>query len=382
VDSRSPRNELVAYVRSTQPTIRVVFRGNPRLNGSYIIGATGTLSEIQAQPVTIAFDPTSGHSQPIDFRFANSLPDQIGIHSARFDWYLRDLTTPNIDVVLGTSKHAICTSWRAMIPNPNQDLESWVYKLLMEWTCQWCQNQNDEKDICDAIIRNLHSSGLRYGIPQVWEVREMLQRGGGMCGGWYQMFQQMAHCQGVFVHRRRFLVHWRSRPNNEILWCAIVIRNGGLNQQPPTDGPSEFHDNETEFPITTPIILKTQFERRYRFWGTPIIIPDVWYGDGHCINFLEYQGRLYLYDSCFQIGPIEIDFPLPPETITIIGGLELASFKSRYLNKAVDYMLGSLYNGNDFYQTIAPSQNGMTVKTACIPDIIQGEAGISFYWGG
>ena len=51
-------------------------------------------------------------------------------------------------------------------------------------------------------------------------VREMLIRGGGMCGGWYLMFQQMAHVQGVFVHRRCFLVHWRTLPNGEESWCA------------------------------------------------------------------------------------------------------------------------------------------------------------------
>ena len=63
-------------------------------------------------------------------------------------------------------------------------------------------------------------SGLRYGVSER-RVRQMLIRGGGMCGGWYLMFQQMAHIHGVFVHRRCFLVHWRTLPNGEESWCAL-----------------------------------------------------------------------------------------------------------------------------------------------------------------
>ena len=51
--------------------------------------------------------------------------------------------------------------------------------------------------------KNVGASGLRYGQPlRVGGVRALLQNGGGMCGDWYKVFQQMAHCQGVFVHRR------------------------------------------------------------------------------------------------------------------------------------------------------------------------------------
>ena len=46
-----------------------------------------------------------------------------------------------------------------------QELATWVYKPLMEWTCQWAAGEDDEKAICDAIIRNIGSSGLRYGHP-------------------------------------------------------------------------------------------------------------------------------------------------------------------------------------------------------------------------
>lgn len=277
-----------------------------------------------------------------------------------------------------------------MSQNSEQDLGDWVYAALMEWTCQWAAWCDDEKAICDAIIQNIGSSGLRYGIPER-RVRRMLQHGGGMCSGWYRLFQQLAHCQGVFVHRRCFLVHWRDLPRGEVLWCALVIRQGGLNQPRPTHPQSEFHDNDTAFPVIQPVPIRISTEWRYRFWGERIIDPPDWYGDGHCVNFLEYAGRLYLYDASFGAGPFEIAPPLPPADFSIWSGSELASFKASYLDQAVDYMLGSLYNGRDgeFYES-NPSDprtgdptNGMSVRTSLINgEAAPGVPGLSFYWGG
>ena len=50
-------------------------------------------------------------------------------------------------------------------------------------------------------------------------------------------------------------------------------------------------------------------------------------------------------------------------------------------------MLGSLYNGGVLCQTLAPGagaavKNGMTVRTARIPDMANGQPAITFYWGG
>ncbi|MCI0464978.1 MAG: hypothetical protein L0Z62_49280 [Gemmataceae bacterium] len=372
-----PRNELAAYVRATQPHVQVVFRGTPAADGPHVVGADGTLSQVEEERVTLTFNPGSGLSAPVAFRLQTPLPDRIGLHPAKFDWYVRDPADPTICLPAGTSSHGVCTTWRALAPNPAQRLHNWVYRPLMEWTCAWASGQDDEQAICDAIIRNLGASGLRYGI-RGYDVRRMLLLGGGMCSGWYQMFQQMAHCQGVFVHRRCFLVDWRRLPNSEEQWCALVIRAGGLNQPLPTPPPSEFQDNDKAFPIVTPVALTTRIERRYRFWGgVPGYRPD-----GHCINFLEYKGKLYLYDASFGAGPFEIDAPLPPDDLSILGGALLASFKARYLDAAVDYMLGTLYNGGVLHRSDRTSRtNGMTVRTALIPEVVRGDPGLTFYWG-
>jgi hypothetical protein len=283
----------------------------------------------------------------------------------------------------GNSTHTIATSWRTFVPAPAGEvgLPGWVYSPLMRWTCAWAAGQNDEFAICNAIISNVVNSGLRYGIPGVYEVREMLlpQKWGAMCGIWYQAFQQMAHCQGVFVYRRRFLVDRRQMPQNEEHWCAIVICAGGLNQGAPTHPPGHFRDNHAGFPIPAGgVPLVAAHERRYCFWCVPAILLY----DGHCVNFLVYNGSLYLYDACFGVGPVPVNAPLPANNTNFAqGGADLAPFRVAYIDTAIDYMMGTIRNGPVPLQAQWPNANGMTVRTADIPDVVNGNHGLTFRWG-
>ena len=100
-----------------------------------------------------------------------------------------------------------------------------------------------------------------------------------------------------------------------------------------------------------------------------------------------------MYDPSFGTGPFEIasftglDAPLPPKNLTIVGGNLLGSFKSNYLNTAIDYMMGSLYDGNGvFFPCVVYGTNGITIKTSIIQDRVsfsdgQVRDGITFYWG-
>lgn len=371
---KGTRNEPAAYKRGTLPRIKVVFRKKTGFSsGTYAIGATGNLGGVRRKDVALIFH-SSGLTDPIDFEFMWPLPNAIGKHSVSLDWYTRKLTSPSIPIAIGPTKHSICTTWKKMAPESDPELNNWVYKQLMLWTTDWAAGKNNEKDICDAIIKNLHLSGLKYGIPG-WTVRDILQGGGGMCGGWYMMFQHLAHCQGVFVHRRCYLVDSRNLPNSEVKWCAIVIKSGGLNQPEPTYTAAEYKDVDIQYPIvsTTPINKVT--EKRYCFWG-PV--------DGHCINFLNYGGKVYLYDPSFGTGPFEIapfsgaDAPLPPKDLSVLGGTQLTSFRKAYLNDAIDYMLGSLHDGAG---TLHLCFDGLTVKTLIIPDMVEGFQEITFKWG-
>jgi hypothetical protein len=375
------RNELVAYVRGATPQVQAVFQGTPAADGSYIVGAEGTHSNLAEVQVDLKFDAGTGLSQPVSFSFTDQLPNVIGRHQIAFDWYVLDSADPSQRSPAGNTAHIVCTTWRAMVPNPDQRLWPWAYARLVEWTSQWAAGCDNEKAISDAIINNLASSGLRYGVSE-HRVREMLIRGGGMCGGWYLMFQQMAHCQGVFIHRRFFRVHWRSLPTGEERWCALVIRSGGLNQPEPTHPRTAFRDHDGPLADVGTAALTVRVECRYRFWG----MRGAW-GDGHCINFLEHAGRLYLYDACFGAGPFEIDGPLPPDDSSVWGSQQLASFKACYLDAAVDYMLGSLYNRGYLWRssrgtTFTPESIGVTVRTDQIPETDAGIDGLTFGWLG
>ncbi len=370
------RNEPAAYVRATLAPLRVVFRGDPECDGVYNVGAGGSPVQVEERRLALAFDPATGLSPPVDLVMRNRLPDRVGVHSVTLEWFGRSPADSPLSILLAPTVHRICTTWRPLQARRADRLDNWVYKQLAEWTCEWAAGVDNEKAICDAIITNLPRSRLRYGVDE-WYVREMLLGGGGWCGGWYQLFQQLAHCQGVFVHRRCFLVDWREQPSGEALWCALVIRAGGLNQPRPTHSASTFHDNDTEYPITGPVPLSIRHEERYRFWGQP---GD--YQDGHCINFLEYRGALYLYDACFCVRPVKIDAPFSPDDYSILGGANLSSFKAEYLDSAVAYMLGTLYNGGILHRSDHVLQtNGMTVRTGLIPALVRGNAGLTFYWG-
>jgi hypothetical protein len=377
------RNELAAYVRSTRPSLRVVFRATPAANGTYTVGADGTPFQVAEQAVALDFDPVhGGRSAPVVFQTTNDLPDAIGLHAVKLDWYVREQPAPSPCPPAGTSTHRIATSWRAFVAPPAGEtgLPAWVYRPLMEWTCQWAAGLDDELAICNAIIANVGSSGLQYGVLGVYQVRDLLLNQGGMCGAWYQTLQHMAHCQGVFVYRRRYLVDRRPMPHHEEHWCAIVIRAGGLNRADPNVPPMGFRDNHAGFPVPpggVPIVHAN--ERRWRFWCIPGYISD-----GHCINFLVHDGGLYLYDACFGLGPIQVNAPLPVNNTNVAqGGADLAPFRAAYLDTAIDYMLGSIWNGADFLQTTfpVPDINGMTVRTADIPEVVNGNPGLTFRWG-
>jgi hypothetical protein len=139
-----------------------------------------------------------------------------------------------------------------------------------------------------------------------------------------------------------------------------------------------FNDNHTGFPVPPGGVPVVQVnERRWRFWCVPGFIYD-----GHCINFLVYNGGLYLFDACFGLGPIQVNAPLPVNNTNVAqGGQDLAPFRAVYLDRAIDFMLGSICNGANFLQTIFPRVNGMTVRTADIPDVVNGNPGLTFRWG-
>jgi hypothetical protein len=397
---KNTRNFPAAYVKGTTVKVKVVFFKQDSSGGKYKMGAHGNLLDIREQEVLLEFSENSGSrggiSEPVEFEFDGPLPDRIGVHDIKLNWYFSPHHGDGFSekrFAMGETRHTLCTTWKR--PQVVEDeLDGRVYTVIMEWTSQWAAGKSNEKEICDAIIGNLYSTGLQYGVGG-WEVRGMLLGGGGWCGGWASLFQAMANSQGVYVHYYFFGLEWRTNflgRENHTAWCALVNTDGGVNQASPTDPPAEYYDNTTQFPIPgkEEVPIETTAETRYRFFSQP---GSCW--DGHCINFLEYENKLYLYDPSFGTGPFRLDMKLPESNpVKAVGGEELASFKANYLDKAFKYLLGSSYNGKTIHETVAYDhqgqsllvpRNGMTVETKLIPDVIEGEngekiPGITLYW--
>lgn len=366
--TRQGRNVPAAYVRNTSFIQLAVtlsgFGGSKKIR---VRGPSGTLGERTVSAGKTEMFPAG----------SLSLRNTIAVNSVSLTWqvWVDDGKGGGSWDTLQSMTVVIFTTWGPMVEDPSQGLTKSVYYQLVAWTCTWAASLNDTKAICDAVIRNLAKSGLKYGVS-AWEIREMLLRGGGMCAGWAKMYQYMVYCQGIFVYRRAYLVDWRPLANGDVQWAAIVCTAGGLNQSAPPVQPATFNDDNIKFPIPGKVALTTTTTSRWMFWGSP-------WGpyDGHVINFLTLGSKLYLYDPSFGTGPFDINMPLPPDDGTILGGTQLASFKSGYLNSAVPYMMGSLINGGTLYDaSSSPLSTGITVKTSIIPDVVSGFDEITFYW--
>ncbi len=382
-----------ALVGGSRPRVRVSFRRTPGAalpDGPWLVECRAHRGVgLRPRRVRLVFG-SDGLSQPVDFRLAGHVP--AGIGEVRWHWHWA-ATGRGRSHRLGDTRHHLfhtlrrpvpATRWAATSELAGQGDPRWVYLPVLQWTCQWAAGLRGDKPICDAILAALHRSGLRYGIA-AWNVADMLQAGGGYCGGWYRMFQAMAGAQGVTVARRALHVDWRVEHRGIMRWCALVVSAPGLNQRRPVELPSLFHDSNRGPDADDPV--QRFLGRRYRFWGHPGQVAD-----GHCVNFLRHGGRWYLYDPSFLDRPVALSrFHLPrPDTTRTVAVEDQGNFQSAYLDRAVGHLLGSLRHVGQLYRTERPdpdhprfnsltTRNGLSVKTAIIPPRWRN---ITFYWTG
>ncbi|QRK09339.1 hypothetical protein JQX13_04105 [Archangium violaceum] len=380
------RNEPAAYVRGTRPTLLVEFFTDYDCPSEVEVSAYGHWQEV-AEP-SESLPPEEGDGEPLirptplkldDYRakmtspiklvFARELPDRIGKHSLSLFWFAswNEKEAGPRRVLIGVTTHILCTTWRRMLTNEEEELTDWAYTPLVLWTSEWCAGLDGEKEICDALIKNIPRTNLQYGIPG-WSVRYMLLHGGGMCGGWFIMFQHMAHCQGVYVERRCFYTPWKVVSRSQVHWAAMVVTRGGINQPAPSDRAGIYglwRDEPALQPVQQELGFIPVKARRYCFWGSPDGLSD-----GHCINFLQVGQRLYLYDSCFHRMGIEVQMELPPKDLTRLPPEQELAFRDAYLNQTLGFIMGSLIvDGKLYVADPARNELGITVPPQLIPEL-------------
>jgi len=375
---KDTRNAPVAYVRGSPITLNATFLDiystEAELNGG-LIGATWSGGGIDATAVMLDFDWASGLSQAVKFELSGLLPDTIGVNEYRLDWYVIYITLSSAGTIIssvkyaiGSTTHTIYTTGQAFTVVPDEGLLNWVYEPIMRWSCQWAAEQQDPKAICDAFIRKLPESGLSYGMGALSQtVRGMLLRGGGMCGEWYQFFQQLAHCQGIYVYRRDLTVVISDQGHDQ-LWNGAVATAGGVNRTVPAVDPYTFQVDNQRFPIgAEPVHVEAITACWYVFQGEACESVGV-NPSTHAINFLEYAGWAYLYDPSFAAGPYLFARSVP-RIGEFMSGKKLAHFKKSYLNERFPYLMGSIHNGSTFYKTdwdVTPPIYGLLVDIALI----------------
>lgn len=337
------RNEPAAYVRGSTITVKAQFHKIASTAPDTVVAWADIGNGISLAPQTVSFGGTA-NSGYVSFTTSTALPNYVNKNLLLWQWYFAPAPYPgSVQNPMNATSHTICTTFKTPVVNP-------AYKKTMLWTSEWARYRSDEKSIADAVIAGLPSSGLKYGVSG-WDIDYMLDNGGGMCGGWSKMFAHMAGCQGVQIEKRCYILKKDSAPSPEVKWDSIVIKNGGLNQAQPTFSAASYQDVDATYPNPSPGDISVRNEKRYRFYA-----PD----DGHCIDFLDYQGGIYLYDPSFGKGPFPNTFTAIPSGTT--NGTALTNFRNFYYNTAIDYMMGYIRLSDGTYRYL-------TIRTSLIPDL-------------
>ncbi|RJP26634.1 MAG: hypothetical protein C4520_00445 [Candidatus Abyssobacteria bacterium SURF_5] len=328
--------ESAAYARGSYVTVKVIFRLRWGTVSAAVVAAKGSLGGLGPE---LAFF-YGGYSQVVTMKTLEPLANTIGVEDVLWTWGYKTYLNPWQKI--GSSTHKI---YRLNKP----PVEPNLYFPLVVWTTDWCDalpEPINDKAIADAIFQGFVSTGvIKYcGDNPGYTTDDVLCYGEGMCGGMKEVFYDACATQGVYVERSCWEL-WPSDMFIEFKWYHTIFFDPGLGRDEPTGS----------YPTVSFLEMK-EVDSAYpcpRWFGEGSGFDDVReetrkayrFGlyDGHCVNFLDYEGTLYLYDLSFGIGPIPDTFSTLPMSYEDLSGLELYDFRERYYNDAVDYMEGLIY---------------------------------------
>jgi len=359
-------NNPAAYVKGDNIEVKVRFYSQKFYDETVKISATGTFSGLSEKEVEFK----NGESGLITFYTNENIPNHIETYNVVWSWAYEDPDSGQMNEI-STTTHTIY----ALNKEPTVDK---VWKKLAEWTTKWCKDLvDDAKLIADSILNGfIHDKVIKYGEPG-WETLDMLRTGGGMCGGMKELFYDACGTQGIKTVRWYFILYDTSPLDSETLWDGIVCLSPGLGRNQPGYesldmkwrfvensyphpryyGPGNENDNVDERSL-----------RAYLFFQ----------GDGHALNLLEYNGKVYLYDLSFGAGPYENVFNSIPST-GFRTSSQMRQFRDNYHDLAVDYLHGKIIYEDQNKREIVDNTN-FSVKTSIVPDEIDGKNQLSYYF--
>lgn len=251
-------------------------------------------------------------------------PRGVGTRDVRLSWTVAPEDAVGRVPETGFTRLRVHVTWARPLPALRH------YAQLAEWGCLFAAGQGSAEAVASALVTSLHRTHLTYGTPG-WSTEEVLANGGGMCGGWSNVFAEMCRTQGLAAEPWFFTV--RGGP-----WAAMDIQAPGLNNDEPrhrntaffVDGvyprPRYFGADAADDDVDV-----RRKHPMYRF-----IVPV----DGHCVTLVPLGGDLALFDPSFGAGPHRGLFPGGvPETM---GGEAAARMRSAYFDAAVDHLQGAI----------------------------------------
>lgn len=287
---------------------------------------------------------------------AGPLPASVGEHCLELRWSARSASRRGEAFeALATTRHTFLITLRPLISH------GVVYRPLVEWAVRVASGLDDDEEIARALIRRLPELGLHYGRP-AWDIYAMLVAEGGMCGGFAQLFTELAGTHGILCEPYLFTLDRVRADGPATPWRAIDISSPGLGNEKPT--------------FRFDAALVDSVYPRPRFFGASAPDDDVQWitghamyrfvagDDGHCVNLLRSRGRVLLYDPSFGGGPYEgcvgDEGPSSP-----MAGAALRAFRQSYFDRTVDHLEG-LVSARALDGTTASVP--LDVRTALVPD--------------
>jgi len=348
----SGRTVPAVFARASSIRVRVRVESEKPTTGAVHLSAKGPLFQIPETPIQFS----GKTSVEVILPTSGPLPNRVQANAFGLTWSARH---PGGDVfAVGMSQHMIYTTYRRPI------VFSRLLKPLVEWSTRFAEGLSDDKEICDALIRTLSKTGLRYGGIN-GTAAEVVRNKGGMCGSMSHFFCHYCGTQGVNVSSYGFTLNpvLNDSDDLEVKWVRMQFSAPGLNNPPRTGRAGLVLQADTVYPMP-------------RFFGDDSPDDDVtsrspvpysWEfttGEGHVINFLKYGNKHYLYDPSFGLGPVAGVYG---ESINegVMRPSSLRAFRTGYFDSLVDHIRGRIFcRGKDGVQSMAK----LDVKTSLIPD--------------
>ncbi len=359
------RNNPAVYVRGRHIVVKVQFKSQEFYQkfSKVQIKATGSFGGVHEKEVTFLFD----NSFWTKFTTINSIPDEINSYIVCWTWMYQDPFTSEwkrFDI----TTHTIYAINKKPVTRT-------IWQELVEWTTDWCKGlPDDDKQISDAILQGfVKDTVLRYGSSHMpcYTTRQVLKNGNGLCSVLALVFNDACATQGVKVVNFGYIVY-----SFTVKRWMLFTSNPGLGNIEP--------DKNLIMADTWKIVNEVYPYPRYYGFDNPV--DDVeeeniraYVFKGHCVNLLEYNGEVYLYDLSFGINPSESVFDDMPKQGRYTCD-HFPNFKQNYLNILYQYMIGPIYYRNESGTLIYDANINFCVNASLIPGFLGDEGQITYYF--